>query len=117
MNEKASDVTAPSQTFMTVEDTDWRGFDVGTWVTQWNAESTPQSFSWVDPLAMYHIDVDTWSFIDGHVEKHRWRDKAAITAGLQASTGVTVNSYAAATSGPDYDYVYNGLRFPGWAPR
>jgi prepilin-type processing-associated H-X9-DG protein len=34
------------------------------------------SFTWEDPLAMYHIDVNTWAFVDGHVETHQWQDKA-----------------------------------------
>ena len=111
---KVSDVTAPSMTFMTVEDTDWRGFDDGTWVVNWSTD-TP-NFSWEDPLAMYHIDVDTWGFVDGHVEAHRWTDRAAIAAGLAASQGVPTSGFGAKLSGADYDYVQSHMRFPGWKP-
>ena len=111
---KFSDVSAPSMTFMLVEDTDWRGFDVGTWVTQGVPNSDPWNFTWVDPCAMYHINVNTWSFVDGHTEAHKWQDKAAIQAGQQASQGVPTDTYPAATSGPDYEYCRQRLRFPGW---
>jgi prepilin-type N-terminal cleavage/methylation domain-containing protein len=112
--QKCSDITAPSMTFMAVEDTDWRGYDDGTWVVNWELGGDPESFTWEDPLAMYHIDVNTWLFIDGHVETHQWHDKAAIAAGLEAATGVATTQYPAKTSGPDYDYVRTRLRFPGW---
>jgi prepilin-type N-terminal cleavage/methylation domain-containing protein len=111
---KCSDITAPAMTFMAVEDTDWRGYDDGTWVVNWDKATDPGSFAWVDPLAMYHIDVNTWLFIDGHVEKHKWMDKAAIAAGLQAAKGIQTEGFAASTTGPDYEYVRLRLRFPGW---
>ncbi len=112
--EKCSDITAPSMTFMAVEDTDWRGYNDGTFVVNWELGGDPQLFTWEDPLAMYHIDVNTWAFVDGHVETHQWHDKAAIAAGLEAATGVQATAYPAKTSGPDYDYVRTRLRFPGW---
>ncbi len=112
---KCSDLTAPSMTFMAVEDTDWRGYNDGTWVVTWTLNGTfPGTFTWVDPVAMYHLDVNTWVFVDGHVEKHKWSDKGAIAAGLQAAKGVDTAYFTAATSGPDYDYIRFRLRFPGW---
>jgi prepilin-type N-terminal cleavage/methylation domain-containing protein len=109
---KASDVTAPSLTFMVAEDTDSRGIDLGTWTMDWDYR-TP-NFTWVDPLAMYHINVDTWLFVDGHVESHKWTDPLAIKAGQKASVGVADFYFTAATSGPDYRYVQFRSRFPGW---
>jgi prepilin-type N-terminal cleavage/methylation domain-containing protein len=115
---KESDVTAPSLTFMFTEDSDWRGFDVNTWTIQWQTDysynTKTSGFTWVDPCAMYHIDVNTWLFIDGHVEPHQWRDLVAIQAGQQASLGEDTLFFPAATSGFDYNYVQYRLRFPGW---
>jgi prepilin-type N-terminal cleavage/methylation domain-containing protein len=113
---KTSDVTASSMTFMIVEDTDSRGYDEGTWVVNWNTRSNPGSFTWEDPLGMYHINVDTWAFVDGHVEAHKWVDQKAIAAGIASETGDGQFGYNALTSGPDYDYVEFRLRFPGWNP-
>jgi prepilin-type N-terminal cleavage/methylation domain-containing protein len=114
---KTADVSAPSMTFVTVEDTDWRGYNDGTWVVNWQVNGTnPGTFTWEDPLAMYHVDVDTWGFADGHVEGHTWTDQAAIAAGQNASKGIAVTGFPASTSptSPDYSYVRNRLRFPGW---
>ncbi len=113
--EKAADVVAPSMTFAIVEDTDWRGYNDGTWVVNWTLNANgPGSFTWEDPLAMYHVNVNIWGFTDAHVESHQWKDQAAITGGLQAAKGVQVEGFPAATSGGDYDYIRNRLRFPGW---
>ena len=116
--EKAGDVLAPAMTFAIVEDTDTRGFNEGTWVVTWTLNgANPGSFTWVDPLAVYHVNVNIWGFVDGHVESHKWTDPAAITAGLVAATGVYNTSsfyFNAATSGGDYNYIRNRLRFPGW---
>jgi prepilin-type N-terminal cleavage/methylation domain-containing protein len=111
---KISDVTTASMTALMVEDTDWRGYDDGTWVVNWDKSTDPGSFTWEDPLAMYHVDVDTWSFVDGHVEAHKWTDQAAVAAGLQASKGIQEEGFPAATTGRDYEWVRSRLRFPGW---
>jgi prepilin-type N-terminal cleavage/methylation domain-containing protein len=110
---KDSDVNAPAQTFCIVEDTDWRGVNDGTWVVDWIL--TSESFTWVDPPAMYHVDTDNWGFIDGHVGSHKWTDPAIISAGLEGAKGQSVANFTgAATSGTDYDYVRSHYRFPGW---
>jgi prepilin-type N-terminal cleavage/methylation domain-containing protein len=111
---KASDVSAASMTFMIVEDTDWRGYDDGTWVVNWNNDSNPGSFTWEDPLAMYHVNVNTWAFVDGHAESHKWQAQVAVAAGQKNSQGIEDIAFNAATTGPDYTYVENRLRFPGW---
>ena len=112
---KDADVTAPAETFAAIEDTDWRGYNDGTWVVNWQINGTgPGSFTWEDPPAMYHVDADVWSFIDGHVGTHKWTDQRIITAGQEAAKGQGVAGYTGPNSGPDYNYVRNGLRFPGW---
>jgi prepilin-type N-terminal cleavage/methylation domain-containing protein/prepilin-type processing-associated H-X9-DG protein len=111
---KASDVSAPSMTFSLVEDTDWRGYNDGTWVVNYNNTTTPGKFTWEDPVGMYHVNVNNWLFVDGHVEGHRWQDKAAIAAGLQAAQGIQTEGFPASTTGPDYQYVWLRFRFPGW---
>ena len=61
---------------------------------------------------MYHGNVSTFGFADAHAESHSWHDSALIRAGLDAAKG---NTHSAATSpGVDYEYLYNGYRFPGW---
>ncbi len=112
---KDADVTAPAETFAAVEDTDSRGYNDGTWVVNWQLNgAAPGSFTWEDPPAMYHVDGDTWSFIDGHVGTHKWTDPGIIADGQKAAKGGTMGAFTGPASGPDYNYVRNGLRFPGW---
>ncbi len=115
---KASDITAPSMTFAEVEDTDWRGFDEGTFVLNGVVGTTPWVFTPEDPLGMYHVNVNVWGFVDGHVESHKWTYQAAITAGLEASTGQnTAGQWMLPNGGAsakDYQYIQNRWRFPGW---
>lgn len=115
---KLTQVSSPSQTFSFVEDCDSRGFNVGTWVVQWSAAAKfghSQSFTWVDPLPMYHGNVSTYAFVDGHAEHHKWLDGKLVTYGKSVANGGALNP-PATTAGADYDYVYNGYRFPTWKP-
>jgi prepilin-type N-terminal cleavage/methylation domain-containing protein/prepilin-type processing-associated H-X9-DG protein len=118
---KLSQVSSSSQTFAFREDVDSRGFDYGTWVVQWSkapASGHQESFTWVDPIPMYHGNVSTAGFVDGHAEFHKWVDPAIVSYGINVAKGTLAPSSTgppgAKVSGPDYDYVYNGYRFPGW---
>ena len=81
-------VASPVSTFYFREDDDSRGLNEGTWVLNWQATTPtpapfahPQSFTWEDPIPMYHGNVSTASFVDGHAECYTWGDKArSITA-------------------------------------
>lgn len=121
-----SSVKTPVSTFAFKEDVDNRGYNDGTWVVQWSTAASPtapgatghhtQSFTWVDPNPMYHGNVSTFSFVDGHAEFHKWTDPAQIKEGKAVAAGVstTLGSIPGALRyGADYDYIYEGFRFPG----
>lgn len=117
-----SSIQNPSETFMFVEDagSQGRGWNVGTWTVTWNPRSgSPghrQSFSWVDPIPMYHGNVSTFGYADGHAEYHKWIDGALIKAGLAAAHNLPTGFPSSTpNSGRDYDYIYNGYRFHGWS--
>lgn len=117
---KLSQVNAAALTFAFREDVDSRGYNEGTWVLNWNL-GTPQfghaqSFTWVDPIPMYHGKVSTAGFVDGHAEYHKWADGALIQYGLSVAAGGPLAPPNPPKQGPDYDYIYNGFRFPGWKP-
>ena len=115
---KLTQITSPSGTFAFIEDADWRGRNVGTFVVTWNLNAPvaphAQSFTWVDPPAVYHGNVNTFGFTDGHAEFHKWQNGIIIAAGKSAATGVASANFAGPNTGVDYDYIYNGYRFPGW---
>ena len=116
---KLSQVSASSSTFAFREDVDSRGYNVGTWVVRWSLTTAKfghsQSFTWQDPIPMYHGNVSTASFLDGHAEHHKWVDGALVNYGKSVAAGSGSFTPPATTSSPDYDYVYSGYRFPGWA--
>ena len=113
--QKLGDIRFSSLTFAFMETADWRGFNDGTWQQNWkNAGAANQSFTWGDPPAMYHGDVSTAAFCDGHAESHKWTDGAIVAAGKRAANGSAVPSFSGPTSGADYDYVYQGYRYPAW---
>lgn len=109
---KLSQIRNPAMTFSFTEDADERGYNLGTWVVQLTV-GNPDSFRWIDPPAMYHGNVNTYGFADGHVETHKWHDPNLIKAGKQAASGQTPSAISAAlTSGPDYQYVLQRYLHP-----
>ena len=112
---KIAAIRSPSMTFTFLEQADWRGYNIGTWVVQWNL--TVGRFGWNDTVAMYHGNISTFAFADAHAEAHKWFDPIIIKAGLISASGQNGNSTmaSAASSGRDYDYIHDRYRFgEGW---
>lgn len=117
---KLSEIQAPANTFIFIEDAQSssspggtsKGYNLGTWVVNWTGVS-PTYFTWQDPPAMYHGNVGTFAFADGHAEFHKWLNGTLVQNGKAAataqpySTGYTV-------PGPDQMFMHDGYRFPGW---
>jgi prepilin-type N-terminal cleavage/methylation domain-containing protein/prepilin-type processing-associated H-X9-DG protein len=122
---KESSIRNASGTFMFMEDADTqgRGFNLGTHCVQWSL-TTPsigrahyQSFTWLDPVPIFHGNVSTFGFADGHSEAHKWTDGTIIQAGRAAAIGKPTGFPSSTpSSGVDYNYFYNGYQFPGWQP-
>lgn len=116
---KYSQVKNSSQTFCFKEDCDDRGYNEGTWVLNWDL-TTPagghsESFTWEDINPMYHGNVSTAAFMDGHAEGHKWTDSALITYGKNMAKGTGTAAFGGAvTYDLDYGYIYDRFRFPGW---
>jgi len=116
---RLSAISAPAVTMVFVEDADTEGTGVnrGTWGPVWSTTAPrgghSQSFNWQDAVPMYHGNLSTFGFADGHAEGHHWSDGGLISWGLNAANGR--NSGSGSTSGPDYEYIYNNFRFPNWA--
>lgn len=111
---KLAMVLAPAATFAFFEDADERNRNVGTWVVRWNLSAN--TFSWVDPPAMYHGNVSTVAFADGHAAGRKWMNPIVIAAGLRAANGQSprLDGVTAASTRPDSDFVREHYRFPGW---
>jgi prepilin-type N-terminal cleavage/methylation domain-containing protein/prepilin-type processing-associated H-X9-DG protein len=112
---KLSTMANATMTFIFMEDSDSANtpYNDGTWVQTW-VLAAPQRFTWTDPPVMYHGNVSTCAFADGHAEFHKWTDPKLITAGKSEARGIHAAYPAAATSGGDYQYVYDHYRHPNW---
>jgi prepilin-type N-terminal cleavage/methylation domain-containing protein/prepilin-type processing-associated H-X9-DG protein len=72
---KLSDVMRPSTTLLLVEDFDWRGYNMGSWLMQPSA----RWYYWVDYLPGNHRGGDNFLFCDGHVEYRRYEDPETLS--------------------------------------
>jgi prepilin-type N-terminal cleavage/methylation domain-containing protein len=120
---KLSDMRSPADTFTFEEDTQsgGQGFNLGTWAVLWQftgIKGTPiGTYTLLDPVAMYHGNVNTWSYGDGHTEGYRWHDGQLIQAGVNASQGKPYTVPAAGApfyKSDDYGFIRENYRFPGW---
>ena len=109
---KASSVHEPANSMVFVEETDPRGYNIGTWAI-W---VTP--IRWVDTFAIFHGNWSTFAFVDGHAEGHRWNDARLIDAARRAGeTGAnTLDWPGASAQNPDFRWVYDRFRFVNWKP-
>ena len=92
-----------------LEEADPRGYNNGTWVMD--------KTGWVDPFAIFHGTVSTFSFVDGHVESHKWVDRQTIKAALDSANGQSSFYWPGGTmSNPDFAWAWDHYRFQDWTP-
>lgn len=70
---KVSDITSPGSKMVFLENSDWRGWVMGSWLMDYK---TPK---WTDPFAIWHGNRSPLGFADGHAEMHQWADKSTFT--------------------------------------
>jgi prepilin-type N-terminal cleavage/methylation domain-containing protein/prepilin-type processing-associated H-X9-DG protein len=110
--EKVSSVATPSEAMMFLEEADPRGNNKGTWVI--DVKPSP---GWVDPFAIFHGNVSTISFIDGHAESHQWRDAGVIKAAKDSSAGKESFYWTGGNSkNPDFQWIYQRYKHRKWTP-
>lgn len=115
--QKLSQMKWASQTFMFIEDANSTGtgggsagYNRGTW----GVNPSAGSFAWADPVPMYHGNISTAGFGDGHAESHKWLHGEIVKAGLAAARGQSFDTSRFPTSGADFEYVRNNYRHPLW---
>jgi prepilin-type N-terminal cleavage/methylation domain-containing protein/prepilin-type processing-associated H-X9-DG protein len=67
--QKISEIIAPGNKYVFIENVDPRGWNMGSWIMNWSA-TTP---SLIDPIAIFHSERSTFGFADGHAEKYTWK--------------------------------------------
>jgi prepilin-type N-terminal cleavage/methylation domain-containing protein/prepilin-type processing-associated H-X9-DG protein len=108
---KTAAISSSSRTFIFMEDADERNRNVGAWVVQWDLAGN--AFTYVDPPAMYHGNVSTCAFADGHAEAHKWTDGNVIKAGVAAANGQAPPAIPRSLN-RDYTFVRENYRHPNW---
>jgi len=111
---KMAEINSASSTFIFMEDADERNRNVGTWVVQWATGGN--TFTWTDPPAMYHGNVSTCAFADGHAQGRKWTNSKIIDAGRKAASGQNpgLAGTSMASTGSDGQFVHENYRFPNW---
>jgi prepilin-type N-terminal cleavage/methylation domain-containing protein/prepilin-type processing-associated H-X9-DG protein len=106
-----SSIIEPSQAMVFVEEADPRSYNNGTWVINVNSPG------WVDPFAIFHGNVSTFNFADGHAELHRWLEGSTIKAATDSAAGKQ-SFYWAGGNGKnrDFRWVWDHYKHPKWKP-
>ena len=86
---KVTQIKRTSDCFIFAEQSDTRGYNKGTFAMSVSGPLPPIQFNFVDIFAIYHGDVGTFAFADGHSEARKWLDPAIQAAGRAT---LTVNS-------------------------
>ena len=107
---KVSGIVMPSSMYVSVEDGDWRGYNVGCWMMD------PTGPSAIDNLSVYHINQSSQGYADGHSTMHRWQDQATLVAGRLAAQGQT-GDFGSGCMGPrDARFMAVGYIYKSWPP-
>lgn len=111
---KLSGVPETSTAMVFIEEADPRSFNRGTWVI--NVMPSP---GWVDPFAIFHGDVSTIGFADGHAELHRWLEPTTVKAARESSQGVSSFYWSGGrrlSANNDFVWVYERYKHTKFEP-
>jgi len=106
---KGAQVRMPSTSGVFIEESDPRGFELGTWVMQID--------QWVDGFAIFHGVVTSVAFADAHAESHKWIDGRDIDAGRAFASGIAAFGWGGGDkTNPDFVWMWDKYRFQTWTP-
>jgi prepilin-type N-terminal cleavage/methylation domain-containing protein/prepilin-type processing-associated H-X9-DG protein len=106
---KISSIDVPSGAGVFIEECDPRNENLGTWVMNRSG--------WVDPFAIFHGSWSTFSYADGHVEGHTWRDAGTLKAAKDAARGISNFNWSGGNArNPDFVWMWNRYRHVEWKP-
>jgi prepilin-type N-terminal cleavage/methylation domain-containing protein len=109
---KLSTIDQPSLAMVFIEEADPRSYNNGTWVI--DVTPTP---GWVDTFAIFHGDVSTFDFADGHSEGHKWRVAATIKAATDSANGKQSFYWAGGNAkNVDFQWIWQRYRHQDWKP-
>ena len=124
---KESSIRHPCEKFVFLEENDPRNQSAGPYTVNENINSwclpisgttVPPNWSgltWWDCPAAYHVVGETFNFVDGHAEMHKWLDAATIALGNDMNSSSKPSDGLATTLAKcphDLPYAANGYAFP-----
>ena len=102
---KVTEIPNPVMSFIFIEEADPRSYNNGTWVL--DPPSPGPGPAWVDPFAMFHGKVSTFSFADGHAESHKFVDGPTIKAAQESAAGTPSFRWPGGNlRNPDFVWIY-----------
>jgi prepilin-type N-terminal cleavage/methylation domain-containing protein/prepilin-type processing-associated H-X9-DG protein len=109
---KMAQVSEASMSMVFIEESDPRNYNLGTWVL---STSPP---GWIDPFAIFHGNVSTIAFADGHAELKKWLEGTTISAATRAAAGDSGIFNWAGGNGKnrDFRWVYDRYKHLTWKP-
>jgi len=106
------EVQGPSDALVFLEESDPRGYNLGTWVID-----VQPALRWVDPFSVYHGDASSLGFGDGHAEVRRWSDAQILDAARKSGRGIqSFFPPGASATNPDYQWVHYRYRHRNFVP-
>ncbi len=114
---KSAEIGQADMSLVFIEESDPRGYNLGTWVMDVPSLSPP-SGGWVDAFSVYHGRVSTLSYADGHAELHNWQDAGVLKAATASGQGIWSFNWPGGTpANPDFVYMHNRYRFRNMGPQ
>ena len=90
---RASQLWRPAENYVTLEEADPRGLNIGSWVMRLDSQQ------WVDVLTVWHFNNGTIAYADGHAALHVWTDRR--TVNMSRDQIIRTD----ATNNPDFQYL------------
>jgi prepilin-type N-terminal cleavage/methylation domain-containing protein/prepilin-type processing-associated H-X9-DG protein len=108
---KHASITEPTMSMVFIEEADPRDYNNGTWVLD------VQPPGWVDPFAVFHGDVSTMGFADGHAEAHKWLEPSTIKAATDSANGKQSFYWQGGNAkNRDFRWMYERFKHAKWKP-
>jgi prepilin-type N-terminal cleavage/methylation domain-containing protein/prepilin-type processing-associated H-X9-DG protein len=107
--EKLAQIQESSQSMVFVEEADPRNYNNGTWVID---VSPP---GWVDPFAIFHGNVSSFAFADGHAELRKWVEPSTVKAAKDSAEGRSSFYWTGGNAkNRDFRWVYDRYKHVNW---
>jgi len=96
---KTTSFRRSSDALVFIEEAEGRGYNLGNW-------QFPVA-NWSDLPTLFHGNVSTMAFLDGHAQHYKWTDPTVIKYGLMTAQGWCCHQVPANASSVDYQFIIN----------